>query len=298
MTARLRALSDETGGFAMLALDQRESLREMFPPLPDGSLVDDDTLTSFKRTAGSILWPLATGILLDRPLAIPQARRPDFVPESCGVILAADELHSIHGVGVVSTGLDPMVDEAFIRATGAAAIKLLVIWRREHDTVTQDLVARFLDLADRSDVASFVEGIVRPPLGEDWRDLEDRHAAILEAAEDIGRDADVYKAEVPGYKVGDVSGVREASRALTLIVGHPWVVLSNGVHQPDFASAVHEATAGGASGFLAGRAIWADTVAEPDPARAISERSVARLRELSAIVKKSRIRATGAGGSA
>lgn len=285
---QLTSLETPEGGFAIVALDQRESLREMFPPNAGGDLVDDAALRAFKTSAAKILTPHASGVLLDRPYAVTDAKPPTMIANGCGLILAADMLHSVRGVGVLSSSLDTDVDEDFIRATGAAAVKLLVIWRRgiDHDRV--ELVDRFLELAEAAGVVSFVEGVVRPALGEEWRSAAERHAAIIDAASDLSRGAGVYKAEVPGYVRGDVSRVREHAKSLTEVVGGPWVVLSSGVYEPDFADAVTESCAGGAHGFLAGRAIWADTVSELDPESALATRSVGRLRRLLEIVKRSR----------
>src|ERR1035437_2710991 len=285
---QLTSVVTPEGGFAIVALDQRESLREMFPPKAGGDLVDDAALRAFKASAAKILTPHASGVLLDRPYAVTNAAPPTMIADGCGLILAADKLHSVRGAGVLSSSLDTDVNLDFIRATGAAAIKLLVIWRRgiDHDRVR--LVERFLELAEAAGVASFIEGIVRPALGEEWRSAAERHAAIIEAATDLSRGAGVYKAEVPGYVRGDLSRVREHAKSLTEVVDGPWVVLSSGVYEPDFADAVTESCAGGARGFLAGRAIWADTVSDPDPESALATRSVERLRRLLEIVKRSR----------
>ena len=287
-TEQLSRLSTPSGGFAMVALDQRESLREMFPTDPSGDLVDDQVLVEFKERTAQILTPFATGVLLDKDYGVLKAARPSFLADNCGLILAADVLHSRRGVGVVSTSLDPLIDKSFIEGTGAAAIKLLIMWRRGADPATADLLARFLDLASSSGVASFVEGIVRPAIGEEWIDVADRHDAILEAAAELSPGASVYKAEVPGYIPGDLGSVRASAAALSAIVDGPWVVLSNGMQQVDFSSAVRESCAGGAHGFLAGRAIWADTVAEDDYAAAITGRSIGRLMDLREIVEESR----------
>ncbi len=63
----------------------------------------------------------------------------------------------------------------------------------------------------------------------------------------------------------------------------PWVVLSSGVSIDDFPAAVEAACRGGASGFLAGRAVWRDAIG-PDPEPALRERSVPRLRRLAEVV--------------
>jgi sulfofructosephosphate aldolase len=51
-----------------------------------------------------------------------------------------------------------------------------------------------------------------------------------------------------------------------------------------FARSVEIACSTGASGFLAGRAIWADTIRHDDYAAQIRSTSVSRLRDLIAIV--------------
>ncbi|WP_308797892.1 hypothetical protein [Agromyces silvae] len=284
---RLEALRSPEGAFTMVALDQRESLREMFPPGPDGELVDDAALAEFKAAATRTLSPLASGMLLDHPLGVPGRFRPAALAAGCGLLLAADRLHSARGVGVMSTDLDPAIDAAYVSHVRADALKYLVIWRRGDDDFRADLEA-FLNLASRAGLPTFIEGIVRPPLGEQWRSTRDRFDAILEAANDLSRDASVYKAEVPGYVAQDVSGVEAEAKVLTETIDVPWVVLSNGVERDDFADAVAAACAGGADGFLAGRAIWADTVSDPDPAASMAERSVARLETLKALVADAR----------
>jgi sulfofructosephosphate aldolase len=285
ITELLAPLESPRGGFAMLALDQRESLRRMFP-LVDGVEVDDEVLRSFKRSAIGVLSPLASGILLDRPLAV-MTDRPDGIADDCGLILAADVLEQPEGQGVVNTTLDPVVTAEFVKHVGAVALKLLVIWRPgEGEAERAGLVRSFVALAEESGVASLVEGIVRPGGGvQDWPSQSERHEAIIAAAAELSSfGGSIYKAEVPGYVPGDVSLVREHSERLSEVVTGPWVVLSNGVAQPDFADAVREACTGGARGFLAGRAIWADTVAEADPVAAMTERSTQRLRDLTDIV--------------
>jgi sulfofructosephosphate aldolase len=61
-------------------------------------------------------------------------------------------------------------------------------------------------------------------------------------------------------------------------------VLSNGVEAADFPVAVEAACRGGASGMLAGRAVWTATLADDDPTALLRQRSVPRLQQLAAIV--------------
>jgi sulfofructosephosphate aldolase len=287
----LAPLRAESGGFAMVALDQRESLRHMFSlgDETEAGHVSDETLRAFKTIGIEVLSPLASGILLDRPLAVTTSRPLGIAP-GCGLILAADILHQKPGKPVEFSEVDPLVTPEFIHAVGAVAIKLLVIWCSDQPAAEREqLVRAFVAVAEEAGVASLVEGIVLAPGGADWRDVGERHAAILDAAAELSSyGGSIYKAEVPGYVVGDLSKVREHAERLTEIVGGPWVVLSNGVNQPDFADAVREACLGGADGFLAGRAIWADTVSDDDTLAALRGRSRERLQRLSQIVAETR----------
>lgn len=291
--ALIAPLSLARGGFAMLALDQRESLRAMFvraghAPVVGDEAVGDDTLRRFKLQGIEILTPHASGVLLDRPLAV-TAERPAGIVPGCGLILAADVLHHAPGGHIDFTSLDPLVTPAFIERVGAVAIKLLVIWRAGRDRAERaDLVSAFIDVARRAGVASLVEGIVRPDGDQPWTSARERDEAIIAAAAEFSAfRPTIYKAEVPGYSEGDLSRVYAESVRMSQVVAGPWVVLSNGVRQADFAGAVRLACEGGAHGFLAGRAIWSDVIAERDPGPALRTRSARRLDQLVAIVEHS-----------
>lgn len=286
--ALVAPLSLARGGFAMLALDQRESLRDMFARAGHARVVGDDTLRRFKRQAVKILTPHASGVLLDRPLAV-TTERPAGVAAGCGLILAADVLHHGRDGKISSTSLDPLVTPEFIGRVGAVAVKLLVIWRAGRDRRQRaDLVSAFISLAREAGVASLVEGIVRPDGGEPWTSARHRDEAIISAAGELTAFGPaIYKAEVPGYAEGDLSRVYGESARMSRVVDGPWVVLSNGVRQADFAGAVRIACEGGAHGFLAGRAIWSDVIGERDETAALSNRSARRLDQLAGIVEHS-----------
>lgn len=285
------------GGFAMLALDQRESLRRMFP-IVDGSEVADDQLRAFKKEAMRTLTPHASAVLLDRPYAV-ERDRPSEIADGCALILAVDVLEQPPLRGVIGTSLDPEVTVEFVDHVGADALKLLVIWRPgpglEERTA---LIREFVVLAEQAGVASLLEGIAKPEVGDAWATDEDRQEGILAAAAEMASSgATIYKGEVPGYAPGDVSLVREHAERMTRLMPMPWVILSNGTDAADFAEATKQACLGGAAGFLAGRAIWADAVAEDDPAKALRTRSTERLRTLADIVSTAGAEYGGVNGS-
>jgi tagatose-1,6-bisphosphate aldolase len=100
---------------------------------------------------------------------------------------------------------------------------------------------------------------------------------------------DVLKAEFPlDLKYAEELGQdpAEACRELTEASRVPWVVLSAGVDYPEFRENVKYAVQNGASGFLAGRAIWKEGVGRKDIDEFLLTTGVKRLNELSDLVER------------
>jgi sulfofructosephosphate aldolase len=276
---RLAPLRLPGGGFGLVALDQRQSLRDMlsFP----GSSASDDQVADFKIAAITALAPHAPAILLDHRYGLDPAFAPvAALPDTCSLILAADLFDQPPGGPVRSSRLDPVITPEVIANSGARALKLYVIWRRSDTTGERNrTVEDFLRLCRDAEVPGIVEGVVRPD-HEDWAESVERDQAIVDAAVEFGSQGpDLYKAEVPDH--GQHAGiVRQRSAEVTSALECPWVVLSTGVAPDAFADAVAAACEGGAAGFLAGRAIWSGATAATDRDAALRGESVNRLRAL------------------
>jgi sulfofructosephosphate aldolase len=273
----LEAIARPSGGLAMVAMDQRESLRAMFDAAGAGR-PDDEHLVAFKLAVARTLGPLASGFLIDRHFGFDRVRR-GVLPDSCGLILAVDDLVQADGGPVEDTSLDEVAAAPDFDLTGVRAIKLLVIWRRDERRAERvELARRFIELAAARGVLSVLEPVVRVRADE-------TEAAIVEAARELSPlRPSLYKAQVPLAGRGSADELRQACTALGAAITGPWVVLSQGVHRDDFLGAVRAACQGGASGFLAGRALWSDVVGRPDVASALAEVAVPRLQRLIEVV--------------
>jgi sulfofructosephosphate aldolase len=136
-------------------------------------------------------------------------------------------------------------------------------------------------------VLSVLEPVVRATAAELADGSWDQDAAIREAARELSPlRPSLYKAQVPLAGRGSADELQRASSDLGEAVTGPWVVLSQGVDPDDFPGAVAAACRGGASGFLAGRALWSDVVGAADPPRALAEISVPRLERLVELVDR------------
>jgi sulfofructosephosphate aldolase len=268
----------------MLAIDQREGLRVMMAetlhaPVPDAQVTD------FKLRAARQLTPHASAVLIDRQFAWEQALQARVVAPGCGLIAAADDFIPSADELVSETVIDTAMVPARVRAQGAVAMKLLVIWRPDEPAGRRvAMVDQFVANCAGAGLLSIIEPVSRRPRdGRAW-DLED---GILAAAKELGGcGADLYKAEVPLHGDAPEAELRRRCAALTRAIASPWVVLSSGVPPDRFPRAVESACREGASGFLAGRAVWRGVIGAADLDRALAEDAVPRLRRLGDVVDR------------
>lgn len=279
----LDALARPTGTFAMVAMDQRESLRTMLREA--GHSDDDAAMETFKLDVAEVLAPLASAFLIDRHHAYGRLISDRPLPAGCGLILAADALSQSPGGPVDDTAQDEEVHPVHARRDGVVALKLLVIWKRDGGQERRVALARrFVQTCAAAGLLSIVEGVAVAAPGEPDFDLE---AGILDAASALNATGpSLYKAQVPRQGRGDLGSLITACEKLDRQLDRPWVVLSNGVDAADFPAAVEAACRAGASGMLAGRALWRDALATPHPAVALRAESTARLHRLVDIVDR------------
>ncbi|MCX7522833.1 hypothetical protein OSC27_11160 [Microbacterium sp. STN6] len=286
-TPTLDAIARESGALAMVAMDQRESLRAMYDAAGAGRPADE-VLTRFKLDVAELLGPLASGFLIDRHYGFERVRDAGLTPPSTGLILAADALTQADGGPVEETDLDEVVAAEGFDLAGVAAIKLLVIWRRDEKRQQRvELTKAFIDLARQRGVLSVLEPVVRATERELADGSWNQDAAVREAARELSPlGASLYKTQVPLSGTGTPGQQYAASLELNKAITGPWVVLSQGVDRNAFLPAVEAACRAGASGFLAGRALWSDVVGSEDVRSRLAEISVPRLQRLAEVVDR------------
>lgn len=280
----LAALARPSGAFAMLALDQRISLETMFAAAGRGTTSAD--LDGFRDLVVAAARDHVSALLLERGYLCRSGitRWPDDRPS---LILAVDDLRQELGAPAQDADLDAE-SVAVAPQLGATALKLLMPWMAGADDETHDrqaaTVAAFVDAAHAAGLPALVEAIVHggTHAGQQRATPEE----LLAAAARLSRGADVYKAQVPIHGGDAPADVTALAREMTQVVGIPWVVLSTGVPDERFPELVAASCRGGASGFLAGRAIWSRAVPAADEAstRALLEGSRADLGRLASIV--------------
>jgi sulfofructosephosphate aldolase len=259
----------------MVALDARESMRSIFRDA--GRAHDDDDLSDFKRLAAHELGSSASAVLCDPVYGRAAMRVMRQEHPSTGLIVAVDRFEEPRYGPLQESSLDETIMGPLVAEGGISALKLYLFWRPGSGPgFRRDDAKRFVEKCRELGVLSVIEGVV--PGNLDASEFDDE---LVRAAEKMGElGPDVYKTQVPTFGRASDEVIERESRRITEVVGGPWVVLSNGVESNRFTSAVGAACRGGASGMLAGRAVWGKALSASDPAQGLATSGRERLREL------------------
>lgn len=283
ITSPLAVLARESGGLAMVAIDQREALRNMLMATRGVSTVSDAEMIEFKTEAARVLSPYASAMLVDREFALDAVVNQGCLAPECALIASADQFHPGNGIPVDRVTIDYDSTSQHAREIGAKAMKLLVLWRSdERASKRREMVDEFVSRCHAEGLLAIIEPVVRPPRAQAEFD---REQAILQAASELGESsADLYKAEMPLGGAGSDDELCEACNELNSKLSIPWVILSSGVAPDLFPNAVRQAVKAGAIGFLAGRAVWSCTLPLANFTTALADLAVPRLIRLGQIV--------------
>lgn len=272
-------ISGEDGIFAIIAMDQRNTLRRMFTAV--GIEATDGDMRRSKADVARALSPTASGILFDPTYGVPAVMESGALHESCGLLVASEP--SVRGEfnGEPRTHRDAELDSQWVLDQGGDANKFFAQLRADRPAPRSgepDLVAECLEAVrqvvdDCSDVGvpSVIENLVYRLPDEDLTGKR-REDAVIEAARALNElDIDLLKLEYPGSP--------EGCRRLASVLDRPWAVLSAGVPFDQFTEVLQVAfDDGGASGFIAGRSVWRESLALSGPERQTFLDTVARPR--------------------
>lgn len=291
----LQQISDESGRFTMVAMDQRGSLQKMLhPENPKAATYAE--MEAVKIGVTQALAPLASGYLLDPEYGVGPAINRFALPGRTGLLVSLETSgYEKQGNWRVTTLLDGWSVEK-VKKLGASAAKLLLYFNPDapRDVVDHQvgIVRSVAAECQRRDLA-FVCEPMSYPVDEDAEGfLEHKADTIVRTAEVLSPlGLDVLKAEFPGDPkvTPDPEGLRRNCERLSRATKVPWVVLSAGADFDVFHNLVNQACQGGASGFLAGRAIWKDAFNEKSLEKQLAylrTKAVANFRALAELAHK------------
>ncbi len=260
----LQQISNQDGIFTMAAMDQRGALKAMLNPGGDVSYAE---MRQTKIDVVGALAPHASGVLIDPEYGAAECVATGALPGNRGLIVSIEKTgYTLDGSGRLAE-LIPNWGVERIKRMGASAVKLLVYYHpdeKEAARKQRDVVTAVLDDCRKFDIPLLVEAVAYPLTGQDKEAFaKSKPDAVVRSAEELcPLGFEVYKAEFPVDLAVpyEEASLGEWCRKLDAATLQPWVILSAGVGIDQFAQQVEVACQNGASGFLAGRAIWKDSV--------------------------------------
>ena len=268
---RLQQTAGTKGTFDIVAVDHRGPLRRSLgKESPEGKKIE--ALTSLKRDIVRHLAPATSAVLLDPETAAGQCVADGSMPGGTGLIVALDTGSTGDSLNRTTGLVENWSVEKTVRM-GASGVKMLLYYNPHAPQAgeRESLVRNVARDCEQYDIPFFLE-----PLSYACDDQnkalppEERRQVVIETARRlVPLGVDVLKAEFPV----DVSAEPDeniwldACRELTDASEVPWVLLSAGVSYETFVKQVRVACQAGASGVMAGRAVWKEAVTLDTAAR-------------------------------
>lgn len=281
----LRRLANNDRHFTMLAVDQRPPIKKICAEKRGEETARYEDIRAVKKSMMEVLAPHASAVLADPTYALCDAMTI-LGPHHGLVVTLEDSIFSETPDGRTSKAIDNWSVEK-IRRVGGDAVKVLTWYRPDQSEATRqaqkDFTKRVGEACAEHDIPFLLEFLVYPFSGDaahttDYVEQQGKRTEhVIQTVEEYsGSDfgVDIFKLEspIPAADVPeptDSSAGADACRTyyvdLGKAAGRPWVMLSAGASKAAFRNVMHFAYEAGASGFLAGRAIWWDDLqAFPD----------------------------------
>jgi len=284
-------ISTPSGRLLIVAADQRNSMKAVMvapadPTQSPGSITDVQ-LAETKADIVTHLGNHAPAILLDPLVALPQVVDDGVLAPDTGLVVGMDASGFQTRQGLRYTQYVDGVTPRTVRDLGGDAAKMLFYLRPDQQDENSEAAAQIRDLVDAcatEGVLLIVEILTYRLEDEDEQSYASLFPQLVIDAARIGSSCGARILKLP------YPGSTEASSAVTAAAGDaPWAVLSAGVDHSTFAVQVAAAISAGASGAMAGRSLWKDSLSASPTLRKtlLTDKALPRLRELRTILDSS-----------
>ncbi|MFH0914200.1 MAG: tagatose 1,6-diphosphate aldolase [Chloroflexota bacterium] len=262
----LQQIATAGGVMTMVALDHRGSLARMISP-EHPEEVSYAQMVECKLELCDQLAPYASAVLLDPVFGVAPGISHGVLPNNTGLLVSLEA----SGYGDPQYRVTEQLKEwsvEKIKRVGASAVKLLLYYRPDLVELAEkqrDMVKDVAQECIKYDIPFLVEPVTYPIATEVTSPellADTKSKLVIQTAQEItALPIDVLKAEFPGdLRYHEESELEKRCYQIDRYSAAPWVILSAGVDYQTFYRQVEIACKSGASGFLAGRAIWQEAV--------------------------------------
>lgn len=252
------------GVFSILALDHRNNLRRaLYPDNPDSATPQE--LINIKTAVSKVLSNQASATLLDPQFGAPYCLSTDSLPGNRGLIVSLEATGYVGDADNRMSQILPQWSVHKIKMMGASGVKLLVYYHPEADQAQaqKKLVEQVGKTCKDLDIPFFLEPLTYSLDPDRKLFSTEKKQIVIETAKQLSPlGADVMKMEFPlnTKETPDEKAWADACSELSSALEVPWVLLSAGVDFDDYLDQVTIACRAGASGVMAGRAVWKEAI--------------------------------------
>ncbi len=275
------------GAMMVIAADQRGGMRQiMAASKSDEASITEAMLGETKADLTRYLASQASCILLDPVCAVPKVVDEGVLARDTALLIGLDASgFDTTPEGYRLSRLVPGIDARRVRALGGTGGKIMVYLRTDRPEANPhniDILRRCIADFAAEDLLLVVEFLTYELPGESKADYKAAFPKLIEDGTRLCLDLGSKVLKLP------YPGTAEACANVTAMCGDvPWAVLSAGVDHETFVGQVETAMRNGASGVIAGRALWKDCISLD---RAVTRErltriAVPRLREIQAVVE-------------
>lgn len=283
----LARISTTGGGMLIVAADQRNSMKAVMnaPEGPDS--ISTESLRAAKSDLVTHLANHGPAILLDPEVAVPHVIDEGVLDRDTALVVGMDASGYETIDDLRYTRMVDGVTPKRLREVGADAAKMLYYLRPDKQGLDSRVAEEMRDLinaCEEEGVLVIIEILTYKLPGETDTEYAEIFPKLIEQSADfsVRCGAKVLKLQYPGSA--------EACAAVTAAAqGAPWAVLSAGVDHETFIEQVRVAVSNGASGAMAGRSLWKDSLSVDQQTRSelLEGKARPRLEELQRIIDES-----------
>jgi tagatose-1,6-bisphosphate aldolase len=274
------------GMMMVIACDQRGGMRALLARDPaEQAAISDATLGETKSDIVQYLANEASCVLLDPICAVPKVVDDGVLARDVALLVGLDASgFDKTPEGYRLSRLVPGIDARRVRELGGTGGKIMVYLRSDKPEANAhniEILRRCIEDFAREDLLLVVEFLTYDLPGESHEDYSAKVSELVIEGTRICLELGSKVLKLP------YPGTPEACAAVTRLAGTvPWAVLSAGVDHTTFLGQVESAMHNGASGVIAGRALWKDCISldRKETANRLTTIAVPRLREIQAVI--------------